>query len=79
IIKNLKEFTLLGRPVAVGVSRKAFIGKILGDVPPSERLEGTASAVAISIFNGANIIRVHDVKEMAKVAKVADAIKRCKI
>jgi len=79
IIKNLKEFTLLGKPVAVGVSRKAFIGKILGDVPPSERLEGTASAVAISIFNGANIIRVHDVKEMAKVAKVADAIKRCKI
>lgn len=79
IIKNLKEFTLLGRPVAVGVSRKAFIGKILGDVPPLERLEGTAAAVAISIFNGANIVRVHDVKEMARVAKVADAIKRCRI
>ncbi|MEW6739489.1 MAG: dihydropteroate synthase [Nitrospirota bacterium] len=75
IIKNLKEFTLLGKPIAVGVSRKAFIGKILGDVPPSERLEGTAAAVAISIFNGANIVRVHDVKEMARVAKVADAIK----
>lgn len=79
ITKNLKEFTLLGRPVAVGVSRKAFIGKILGDLPPSERLEGTAAAVAISIFNGANIVRVHDVKEMAKVAKVADAIKNCRI
>ncbi|MDI6800754.1 MAG: dihydropteroate synthase [Thermodesulfovibrionales bacterium] len=76
IIKNLKEFTLLKKPIVIGVSRKAFIGKILGDVPPSERLEGTAAAVAISIFNGANIIRVHDVKEMAKVAKVADAIKR---
>lgn len=75
IIKNLKEFTLLGKPVVIGVSRKAFIGKILGDVPPSERLEGTASAVAISIFNGANIVRVHDVKEMARAAKVADAIK----
>jgi dihydropteroate synthase len=75
IIKNLKEFALLGKPVAVGVSRKAFIGKILGDVPPSERLEGTASAVAICIFNGANIVRVHDVKEMYRVAKVADAIK----
>lgn len=75
IIKNLREFTLLGKPVAIGVSRKAFIGKILGDVPSSERLEGTAAAVAISIFNGANIVRVHDVKEMAKVAKVADAIK----
>jgi dihydropteroate synthase len=75
IIKNLKEFTLLGKPLAVGVSRKAFIGKILGDVPPTERLEGTAAAVAISIFNGANIVRVHDVKEIVKVAKVADAIK----
>lgn len=79
IINNLKEFTLLGKPVAIGVSRKAFIGKILGDVSPSERLEGTTAAVAISIFNGANIIRVHDVKEMAKVAKVSDAIKRCRI
>lgn len=76
IIKNLKEFTKLGRPIAIGVSRKAFIGKILGDVPPSERLEGTAAAVAVSIFNGANIVRVHDVKEIAKVAKVTDSIKR---
>lgn len=76
IIKNLTEFTLLGRPVAVGVSRKAFIGKILGDAPPSERLEGTAAAVAISIYNGANIVRVHDVKEMKKVVRVVDAIKK---
>lgn len=76
IIKNLKEFTLLQMPVAIGVSRKAFIGKILGNAPPAERLEGTAAAVAISIFNGANIVRVHDVKEMSKVAKVVDAIKR---
>ncbi|MBI3593051.1 MAG: dihydropteroate synthase [Nitrospirae bacterium] len=76
IIKNLKEFTLLGKPLAVGVSRKAFIGKILGNAPAADRVEGTAAAVAISIFNGANIVRVHDVKEMAKVAKVADAIKR---
>jgi dihydropteroate synthase len=74
IIKNLKELTFLGKPIAIGVSRKAFIGKILGDIPSSERLEGTAAAVAISIFNGVNIVRVHDVKEMSKVAKVADAI-----
>jgi len=73
IIKNLHEFTLLEKPLLVGVSRKAFIGKILGDAPASERLEGTAAAVAISILNGANIIRVHDVKEMKKVALVADA------
>ncbi len=74
IIRNLREFTLIGKPVAVGVSRKAFIGKVLGGAPASDRLEGTAAAVAISIFNGAHIIRVHDVKEMARVAKVADAI-----
>jgi len=76
IIKNLREFTLLEKPLLAGVSRKAFIGKILGDVSASERLEGTAAAVAISILNGANIIRVHDVKEMKKVALVADAVKR---
>jgi len=78
IIHNLCEFTLLEKPLLVGPSRKAFIGRILGDVPSGERLEGTAAAVAISIFNGAHIIRVHDVKEMAKVAKVADAIKKMK-
>ncbi len=79
IIHNLHEFALLEKPVLIGPSRKAFIGKILGDVPPDERLEGTAAAVAISIMNGANIVRVHDVKEMARVAKVADAIKRKRI
>lgn len=76
IIQNLREFTLLGIPVLVGVSRKAFIGKILDNAPPTERIEGTAAAVTACILNGANIIRVHDVKEMAKAAKVADAIKR---
>ena len=76
ILKGLREFTLLGKPLSVGPSRKAFIGKILGDAPTSERLEGTAAAVAISILNGADIVRVHDVKEMVKVAKVADAIKK---
>lgn len=79
IIKNLREFTLLERPVLIGPSRKAFIGKILGDAPPSERLEGTAAAVAASVLNGASIVRVHDVKEMAKVVKVADAIKRGRV
>ena len=79
IIHNLQEFTLLEKPVLIGPSRKAFIGKILGDLPPKERLEGTAAAVAISIMNGANIVRVHDVKEMARVARVADAIKRKRI
>ena len=75
IIRRLKEFEWLGKPILLGASRKAFIGKVLGDVPTSERLEGTASAIAIGIYNGANIIRVHDVKEMARVAKIADAVK----
>ncbi|MCX5720098.1 MAG: dihydropteroate synthase, partial [Nitrospirae bacterium] len=76
IIKNLYEFTFLEKPILIGTSRKAFIGKILGGVPVTERLEGTAAAIALSIVNGANIVRVHDVKEMVRVAKVADAIKR---
>jgi dihydropteroate synthase len=76
IIKNLRELTLLGRPVAIGVSRKAFIGNLLGGARPSSRMEGTAAAVAVSIVNGAHIVRVHDVIEMAKVARIADAIKR---
>ncbi len=79
IIKNLHEFTLLEKPILIGPSRKAFIGRILGDVPASGRLEGTSAAVAASILNGANIVRVHDVKEMKKVALVADAVKRGKV
>jgi dihydropteroate synthase len=76
IINRLSEFASLERPVLVGPSRKAFIGEILGGAPPSERAFGTAAAVTASILNGANIVRVHDVAEMAMVARVADAIKR---
>ncbi len=75
-IKCLNEFTGFEKPILLGPSRKSFIGKILGDLPVTERLEGTAAAIAIGIFNGANIIRVHDVKAMARVAKMADVIKR---
>ncbi len=76
IIDRLNEFIGFEKPILIGPSRKAFIGKILGDLPAGERVEGTASAVAIGISNGANIIRVHDVKEMVRVAKIADAVKR---
>jgi len=76
IISHLDEFADLERPILIGPSRKSFIGKTLGDLPVTERLEGTAAAIAIGIFNGANIIRVHDVKEMVRVARMADAIKR---
>ncbi|MEE8328563.1 MAG: dihydropteroate synthase [Thermodesulfovibrionia bacterium] len=76
IIKRLNEFAGLEKPILLGPSRKSFIGKSLGGLPVTERLEGTASAIAIGIFNGANIIRVHDVKAMVRVAKIADSIKR---
>ncbi|MCK5506199.1 MAG: dihydropteroate synthase, partial [Thermodesulfovibrionia bacterium] len=76
IINRLNELTGFEKPVLLGHSRKSFIGKMLGDLPVTERLEGTAAAAAIGIFNGANIIRVHDVKEMVRVARTADGIKR---
>ncbi|MEC4684582.1 MAG: dihydropteroate synthase [Nitrospirota bacterium] len=76
IINNLDRLSPLCRPVLIGASRKSFIGRILNNAPASERLEGTASAVAISVMKGANIVRVHDVREMARVVKVADAIRR---
>ena len=75
ILNNLSSFKALGRPVLVGPSRKAFIGNIL-KVEPKERTFGTAAAAAIAIKNGADIIRVHDVKELKQVAEVSDAILR---
>ena len=75
ILKSLAVFKSLGKPILIGTSRKAFIGKILNkDV--NEREEGTAATVAIAIYNGANFVRVHNVKKMKMVAAVADAIKR---
>jgi dihydropteroate synthase len=74
LIKELHRFIQLGYPVLVGPSRKSFIGKLL-DTPVQNRLEGTAAAVTASILQGANIVRVHDVKEMKRVAIVADALK----
>jgi len=74
LIKGLKTFSQLGCPVLVGPSRKSFIGKLL-DLPVDERLEGTAAAVTACILHGANMIRVHDVKQMKRVARVADALK----
>ncbi|HHW21115.1 dihydropteroate synthase [Thermodesulfovibrio thiophilus] len=75
IIKNLRVFSNLGKPILIGVSKKSFIGRILNERSPEKRVEGTASAVAISVLNGANIVRVHDVEFMTKVVKMADAIK----
>lgn len=73
IIRRLRELTSLGQPILIGPSRKSFIGQVL-DLPVEERLEGTAAAVALSILNGAHLVRVHDVKEMVRVARMTDAI-----
>jgi dihydropteroate synthase len=75
LIARLDEIKSLGYPLLVGPSRKSFIGYTL-DLPPDERLEGTAAAVALSIARGADILRVHDVREMTRVARMADAIVR---
>ena len=74
IINELNQLKL-GFPVLIGTSRKSHIGKVLNS-PVTERLEGTAATVAISIDRGADIIRVHDVKEMIRVAQMTDAICR---
>jgi dihydropteroate synthase len=76
IIKRLDEFEGFQKPLLLGHSRKSFIGSLLNAAHPEDRLEGTAAVSAIGIMKGANIIRVHDVAEMVKVARVADAIKR---
>ena len=74
LIARLSELTQLGFPVSVGASRKSFVGKALGGVPKSDRAWGTAATVAAAIFAGAHIVRVHEVAEMAQVARVADVI-----
>ncbi len=76
ILNRLKEFTALGKPLLLGVSRKAFIGRILDDAPVQDRLAGTLAAVAVAVCNGAQIVRVHDVKEAAQAVRVVDAILR---
>ena len=75
LLRGLDALADLGRPVLVGPSRKRFIGSIL-DLPEHERVEGTAGAVAWAVAHGANLVRVHDVKEIVRVVRVVDAIAR---
>jgi len=75
IIRRLAELKSLGRPILLGSSRKALIGLVL-DLPTDQRLEGTAATVAIGITNGADMVRVHDVKQMVRVCRMSDAIIR---
>ncbi len=76
LLRRLRELTALDYPLLLGTSRKATIGKVLGGLPPHDRLEGTAATVALSIANGAAIVRVHDVRAMTRVARMSDAIVR---
>ncbi|GBD22096.1 Dihydropteroate synthase [bacterium HR28] len=75
LLRRLRDLTVLGRPILVGTSRKRTIGYVLG-TPPEDRLEGTAATVALSIANGADIVRVHDVREMVRVVRMTDAVVR---
>jgi dihydropteroate synthase len=74
LLRGLPALAALGQPLLIGVSRKAFIGKLLG-VDAVERLEGSLAAATAAVLNGANILRVHDVQETVRVARVADAIR----
>ena len=76
LLHRLGELRALGRPILLGTSRKSTIGLVLGGLPASERLEGTAATVALGIAQGADIVRVHDVREMVRVAKMSDAVIR---
>ena len=75
LISKISLFHSLGFPILVGTSRKSTIGKVL-DLPVDQRLEGTAATVTLSIANGADVVRVHDVKEMSRVVTMTDAIVR---
>jgi dihydropteroate synthase len=77
LLNRCDEIRELGYPLLIGPSRKSFIGYTL-DLPPEQRVEGTAAAVAVAILRGADIVRVHDVEQIQRVAKMTDAIVRRK-
>ena len=75
LVNRLAELKSLGKPILLGTSRKSVIGLVL-DLPPDQRVEGTAATLAIGIASGADMVRVHDVKEMVRVCRMSDAIIR---
>ncbi len=74
ILNRLNQLCVHGYPIMIGTSRKSFIGLTL-DLPPNDRVEGTAATVSVGIMNGARIIRVHDVKEMKRVVTIVEKIR----
>jgi dihydropteroate synthase len=75
LLRRLGELRVLGQPILVGFSRKSTIGRVLG-LAESERLEGTLATTALAIANGADVVRVHDVRANVRVARMADAVVR---
>ena len=75
LIRRLAEFRIFGYPLLLGTSRKSFIGRAL-DKEVSDRLMGTAATVAVGVLNGANILRVHDVKEIRDIISISQLIKQ---
>ncbi len=75
VIKNIKKFKKLGYPVLIALSRKRFIGDVLKN-PPDERLYATVASNSIAVFNGADIVRAHDVKESVDAVKISKAISK---
>ena len=76
LIRHLHVLKSLGQPLLLGTSRKAFIGLILGGLPPAERVEGTAATCVLAVAEGVDVVRVHDVGPIARALKVADAVVR---
>jgi dihydropteroate synthase len=76
VVAEIGRLRRLGRPVAVGVSRKSFIGVILGRTDTHERLAGSLSATAIAVVNGASLVRTHDVAETRDAVRVAERLGR---
>jgi len=75
ILRELDQFTDFNQPLLVGISRKAFIGALLDQVDPADRLIGSLAATAIAVYKGANMVRTHDIMETKQAVKVAEAIR----
>jgi dihydropteroate synthase len=79
VLRRLGELRVLQQPILVGTSRKSMIARVLGDAAPEDRMEGTAATVALAIAFGADMVRVHDVRAMVRVARMTDAVVRAKL
>jgi len=75
LLQQLPALRPLGKPIMLGPSRKRFIGAILGDLPPADRLEGTLAVCALAVQVGVHVLRVHDVRAVARAIRVAEAIR----